>query len=90
MLGVLKRRRRTSKHPTPEQAYAALSQGLCLYSAPGRSCSPRLKSVGLRDADDLNVVRVCSGHYGRLRSLKRDDVARLERVLREAFALNGR
>ena len=86
MLGRLVKRRKLSRRaPSPEQAYLALREGRCLYSAPGRSCSPKLKSVGLRDDDDADCVLACSGHYGALRRLPAADLEKLRRALREAF-----
>ncbi len=53
----------------------------CIYAGPGRSCSPRLKSVTLGTGEQ---VTVCSGHAGRV--LKPRDRDELERVLTHAFA----
>jgi hypothetical protein len=49
------------------------------------TCSPRLRSVGLRDNDDLDVVLVCSGHYGRLRQMPPDELEELARALHSVF-----
>jgi hypothetical protein len=85
MLRVLRRQRlRSRRHPTPDQALDALSEGRCLYS-PVSTCSGQPVSEGLRDVDDVSAVLVCGAHYGRLRQMSPHDLDRLERVLRGAF-----
>jgi hypothetical protein len=81
MLGL----RRRSSHPTPAQAYEALSQRLCLY-APVSECSGQPMPVGLRDAWDVNDVLACEAHVGQLRKLDERRKAELERFLTKAFA----
>ena len=89
MLRLLERRRRSNGHPTPQAAYAALSEGMCLYASVN-ACSGRpLRQVGLRDNDDNNVVLCCHAHYGRLRRMKPRDLDRLERDLLHAFRKGG-
>jgi hypothetical protein len=44
-----------------------------------------VRSVGLRDEDDMSCVLVCRAHYGRLRKLDPLAADELERVLFEAF-----
>ncbi len=94
MLGWLRRRRsaepprraprRAQKHPTPDQAYDALSEGLCMY-APVSKCSGRPKAVGLRHNLDDSEVLVCNAHYGRLRKLDERRLDELEYYLKRAF-----
>ena len=85
MLRLLERRRRSNGHPTPQAAYAALSEGMCLYASVNACSSRPLRQVGLRDNDDSNVVLCCTAHYGRLRRMKPRDLDRLERDLVRAF-----
>ena len=73
-----------AKHPTPEQALHALSDGRCMYALIS-PCSGRPSAVGLRDESDINDVLVCKAHYGRLRKLDGYELEKLERVLVEAF-----
>ena len=51
MLRLRRRPSRSSTHPTPEQAYAALVTGRCLY-APVSACSGGPASVGLRNHEE--------------------------------------
>ena len=73
-------------HPTPKQAFYALSEGRCMYAAPGRSCSSKPKAVGLRDDFDGSDILVCKGHYGALRHMDPWRLDELERDLTRAFA----
>jgi hypothetical protein len=72
-------------HPTPEQAFEALSEARCMY-APISGCSGPAYPTGLRGEDDMNDVLVCSAHYGRLRRMPEPELDRLERILVRAFA----
>ncbi len=74
------------RHPTAQQAYDAVSQGLCLYAVPGRNCSSRPKAIGLRDDLDDSDVLVCKGHFGALRHMDTRRLDELERALTRAFA----
>jgi hypothetical protein len=78
-------RRRSRRHPTPRQAFDALSQGVCMY-APISTCSGPAFHEGLRGDDDVNDVLVCKAHFGRLRRMPARDLDRLERTLVRAFA----
>lgn len=69
-----------TRHPTPAEAFAALSERDCLYS-PVSACSGGTRSAGLRDANDDNVVLVCRAHFGRLRQLTDRELAQLEQHL---------
>ena len=74
------------RHPTPEQAFEALSQGVCMHAAPGRTCSSKPKAVGLRDDFDDSDVLVCKGHFGALRHMDGRRLDELARDLRRAFS----
>jgi hypothetical protein len=77
-------RRRAPKHPTPQQAYEALSGAFCMY-APVSKCSGPPRAVGLRhDLDDSDVL-VCGAHFGRLRKLDERSLDELEHSLKRAF-----
>ena len=86
MLERLRRRKRprSRKHPTPQQAYEALAEGFCLY-APISKCSSRPKAVGLRNNLDVNDVLVCKAHFGALRRMGERNLDELERSLKKAF-----
>jgi hypothetical protein len=84
MLGWLRCRRRSRQHPTPEQAFDALSQGFYMYS-PISKCSGTAVSTGFSDDWDETVVLVCRAHYGRLRKMDARTLRKLERQLRKAF-----
>jgi hypothetical protein len=84
MRTLLRRHKRSRRHPTPEQALYALEAGRCMYS-PLTKCSGPPLQVGLRNWDDKNEVLVCKAHIGRLRKLDARSVNKLERVLLEAF-----
>jgi hypothetical protein len=73
------------RHPTPQQAFAALSDGRCLYEPTGSACSGGMRPVGLRDADDNSVILVCRAHYGRLRQLHGRELDQLEVYLVAGF-----
>lgn len=89
LLRRLRRRWRSQRgHPTPRQAYDALSVGQCMY-APISVCAGPARIVGLRDEDDVNDVLVCRAHYGRLRTMPRRQLDLLERALVRAFAGHG-
>jgi hypothetical protein len=77
--------RRAPRHPTPQQAFEALSAGRCLYEPTGSACSGGVRSTGLRDADDISAVLVCRAHYGRLRQLHGRELDQLERYLVAGF-----
>ncbi len=78
------------RHPTTQEAFDALSEGRCLYAAPGRNCSSKPRSTGLRDdLDDSNIL-VCRGHYGALRNMEARRLDELEQGLIQAFAETGR
>ena len=85
MLGWLRRRRRRPQHPTPQQAFDALSQALCMYS-PISNCSGPALPVGLNGDWDESDIPVCKAHYGRLRQIDERALRNLERHLRKAFA----
>jgi hypothetical protein len=85
MLAWLKRIRPPGQ-PTPEQAFAALSESLCMYAAIDPSCSGKAVSTGLRHQFDDSAVLVCAVHYGQLRKLSERQADTLERELRRAFA----
>ncbi len=89
MFGWLKRRRRSRQHPTPRQAYEALSEGLCLYAGMTK-CSGSVRAVGLRNELDGSDVLVCRAHYGGLWQLDERSAEQLERVLTKAFARPAR
>jgi hypothetical protein len=89
MLEWLRRRRGSRKHPTPQQAYAALSEAACLYAGIS-NCSGSPARVGLRGEDDGNDVLVCKAHYGRLRKMNDRELKRLERDLVRAFSATPR
>jgi hypothetical protein len=72
-------------HPSNAEAAEALLAGDCMYRLCSAKCSPRLRSVGLRDNDDSDVVLVCSGHYGRLRQMPPDELDDLARALHTVF-----
>ena len=80
---------RSRKHPTPEQAYEALSEGLCLY-APVSKCSGPPRQVGLRSRDDVNVVLACKSHIGALWALDERRARELEWHLHGALARRNR
>jgi hypothetical protein len=86
MLRWLRRRKKPLRqHPTPQQAFAALSEGRCLYSAIS-ACSRRPpRPVGFGGEKDESAVLVCGGHYGRLRQLDPRRADELERYLSRAF-----
>jgi hypothetical protein len=92
LLERLRRRLRhtqaSGRHPTPRQAYDALSQGCCLY-APVTRCSGPLFAAGLRSDDDDADVLVCRAHYGRLRAAKPGELDTLHRKLVKAFIRPG-
>ena len=79
------RRPRSRRHPTPDQAYEALSLGRCLYQPLSSNCSGPPAQVGLHNNDDITVVLTCKARYGRLRKMPPKVLDRLERVLRKAF-----
>ena len=90
LLERLRRRVRAERvsrrHPTAQEAFDALSDGRCLYAAPGRNCSSKPRSTGLRDDLDGSNVLVCKGHYGALRNMDARRLDELERDLTRAFA----
>jgi hypothetical protein len=88
MLAGLRRRKRSRRHPTPEQALVALEAGHCMYS-PLSKWTGHPTSTGLRGDEDINSVLVCKAHYGRLRKLEPRAADKLERVLLEAFRSRG-
>jgi hypothetical protein len=72
-----------SHHPSGEQAYAALSEGRCLYAlVSGCSGPPLAVDFGRDGASD---VLVCKAHVGRLRQLDAQAADELESYLRSAF-----
>ena len=73
------------RHPTPAQAYDALSLGACMYAGLTK-CSSEPFLVGLRHWDDENDVLACKAHIGRLRELDGRRLDELERDLTRAFA----
>jgi hypothetical protein len=81
----LRRPKQTARHPTPAQAFSALSEGVCLY-APLSNCTGGPASVGLRSEEDRHAVLVCKAHYGRLRKMPQPELERLEVALVRAFA----
>jgi hypothetical protein len=88
MFGLFKRRRAASpqsrQHPTAAQAFAALSEGRCMYALVNR-CSGPPRPVGFGAEKDESAVLVCGAHYGRLRKLDARAAAELERYLSRAF-----
>ncbi len=59
-----------------------------MYAAVSK-CSGPLRSVGLRHAEDVDVVLACKAHVGRLRTLDERSAIELRRVLREAFGVRA-
>jgi hypothetical protein len=88
LLERLRRKRAKAKHPTPQQAYDALSLGHCLY-APVSTCAGPPRQVGLRNRDDLAVVLACKAHTGALWHRDLRDLDNLERDLTRAFGKTG-
>lgn len=80
MLGL-----RRLRHPTPAQAFEALSGANCMYAGISE-CSGQASPVGLRDAWDVNDVLACAAHVEQLRKLDKRRTAELERYLTKAFA----
>ncbi len=85
MMRWFRRKPTSRRHPTAEQALAALSEGSCMYAPTGSACSGAPSQVGLRTPEDANVVLACGAHYGRLRQFPLRELNLLERVLVEAF-----
>ena len=82
---LLRRRERPrGGHPTPQEAFSALEQGLCMY-APVSKCSSAPKQVGLRGRDDVDVVLCCKAHVGKLWRMDARYADKLGRALSEAF-----
>ena len=81
----LRPHRRRPQHPTPQQAFEALSQALCMYS-PISNCSGPPAPVGLGGDWDESDVLTCKAHFGRLRQMDERTRKSLERHLHKAFA----
>jgi hypothetical protein len=88
MFGWLRRRRRSRQHPTPQQAFEALSEARCLY-APISKCSGPPRPVGFADDWDAPNVLCCRAHVGRLRRMDSRTAGKLERHLRKEFERNA-
>ena len=84
ILELLRRRKPSPRHPTPQHAYDALSEGHCLYASVN-ACSGPPRREGLRDKDDPHEILVCKAHFGRLRTMPPREFGELERHLVRAF-----
>jgi hypothetical protein len=58
----LTRRKGSTRHPTPQQAYDALSEGFCMYARVS-TCSGEPFAAGLRD--DWDVERALRKAFSR-------------------------